>query len=146
MIRILALIAALILTTPATAQDTVATITGVATVVDGDGIKFGDVEIRLQGIAAPEYGAKRDPRGAESRQALIDLVWGKLITCHLDGTTASSNRPVGVCYLGLKDIGQHQVENGHARDCAAFSGGRYAAAEKRSAFRLAEVYPLPRYC
>lgn len=141
-----ALLAALILATPATAEDTVATITGVATVVDGDGVKFGDVEIRLQGIAAPEYWARRDPRGEESRQALVDLVWGKLVTCHLDGTKASSNRPVGVCYMGLKDIGEHQVENGHARDCPAFSDNRYAAAEKRSEFHLAKVYPLPRYC
>ncbi|MDP2118763.1 MAG: hypothetical protein Q8K28_02550, partial [Hoeflea sp.] len=38
----------------ASAFETVATMSGIAKVKDGDGILFGQVEVRLQGIAAPE--------------------------------------------------------------------------------------------
>jgi len=128
----------------------VATLTGVAKVQDGDGVLFGKVEIRLQGIAAPEDSSKkRDPDGPASSANLRAYVEGKTIACQLDGTVASSNRPVGICYLGDVDIGEYQVLTGHARDCPHFSGGRYARAEAeaRAAGRdLSKTYALPDYC
>lgn len=39
-------------------------LTGIASVKDGDGLQFGSVEIRLQGIAAPELD---DKLGRESK-------------------------------------------------------------------------------
>lgn len=125
-------------------------ITGIARVVDGDGISVGDVpDIRLQGIAAPEdNGAKREPGGPESSANLRALVEGKAVVCKPDGTK-TRGRPVAVCFLGAKDIGLHQVETGHARDCPRFSKGRYADAEvrARAAGRdLSAIYPLPGYC
>jgi len=42
----------------------VAVLTGIASVKDGDGLQFGSVEIRLQGIAAPELD---DKLGRESK-------------------------------------------------------------------------------
>ena len=73
---------------------TVAKISGIANVKDGDGILFGKVEIRLQGIAAPEYNSKKMEKfGWESSVHLRQLVGGKELICHLDGTVASSNRP-----------------------------------------------------
>lgn len=128
----------------------IATLTGVAKVADGDGVLFGKVEIRLQGIAAPEDNTqKRDPDGPASGASLRALVENKPIVCQLDGTVASSNRPVGVCYLGDVDIGEYQVRTGHARDCPPFSGGRYAKAEaeaRASGRDLSKTYALPDYC
>lgn len=131
--------------------ETVAVLSGIARVRDGDGVLFGDVEVRLQGIAAPEDSpANREPGGPESTANLRALVEGKFLVCHLDGTTGGSRyRPVGICYLGDLDIGRHQVATGHARDCPRFSGGRYADAEEaatRASHDLGAIYALPAYC
>lgn len=57
------------------------------------GFVFGRVEVRLQGIAAPEWNRhKRVPGGEEAYEALRAVVEGREIKCLLDGTTASSNR------------------------------------------------------
>lgn len=123
-------------------------IAGIARVVDGDGIAVGDIpDIRLQGIAAPE---KRDRGGPESAANLRALVEGKAVVCRPDGTK-TRGRPVAVCYVTgtTIELGLHQVETGHARDCPRFSGGRYAQAEAkaRAAGRvLSAIYPLPGYC
>lgn len=122
---------------------------GIADVKDGDGILINDIEIRLQGIAAPEDNEfKRDPGGPESTANLRLLVQGKFVRCELDGTR-TRNRPVGICYLNGADTGEHQVRTGHARDCPRFSRGRYAKAEQaaRAAGKnLSAIYPLPAYC
>jgi endonuclease YncB( thermonuclease family) len=127
----------------------IAVISGIAGVHDGDGILFGEVEVRLQGIAAPEYWSKREDWGAEARQNLVDLAWGKYVICHLDGTTASSKRPVGVCYVDNADLGYIQVLGGFARDCPKYSNGRYREAEleaREQGFDLSQRYELPEYC
>jgi micrococcal nuclease len=130
--------------------DMKAVLSGNADVKDGDGVLFGRVEVRLQGIAAPEDGRNVEAGGPESTENLRRLVEGQLVVCHLDGTVAgSSNRPAGICYIGSIDIGRHQVEAGHARDCPAYSGGRYAEAEAAahaSGKDLASIYGLPDYC
>ena len=129
------------------AQEPVAKLTGIAAVEDGDGLLFGRVEVRLQGIAAPELD---DPMGAESRAGLMKLAAGRDVVCHLDGTTAGrSGRPVGVCFVGEVDLGQAQVEAGLARDCPAFSRKRYLEVELRARSKghdLSRVYALPGYC
>ena len=127
----------------------VAVMQGIATVKDGDGVILNGTEIRLQGIAAPEDNEfKREPGGPESTRSLRTLVESKHIRCDLDGTRARG-RPVGICYLGSLDIGEHQVRTGHARDCPRFSRGRYAGAEQtaRATGRdLSATYSLPAYC
>lgn len=113
-------------------------ISGIGGVKDGDGVMIGGVEIRLQGIAAPE----------DASTALSGLVMGKPVTCYLDGTTARG-RPVGVCHVDGVDVGEVMVRNGFARDCPRYSGGRYADAENlvvKSGRDLSANYPLPRYC
>lgn len=61
-----------------------ATISGIADVRDGDGILFGDAEIRLQGIAAPEDNPNnREPGGRAATDALERLVKGRPVTCYL---------------------------------------------------------------
>lgn len=87
------------LTTPAIAFETVAILSGTGQVIDGDGILFGDVEVRLQGIAAPEDNSHgTEAGGAESTANLQELVDGEMVVCHLDGSTAGM-RPVGICFV-----------------------------------------------
>ncbi len=132
---------------PAAGLETVATIAGHATVKDGDGILFGNVEIRLQGIAAPEQS--QFPVGPDSTDNLARIIAGHdKIWCALDGSTAN-RRPVGVCFVDGRDVGEMQVRSGHARDCPHFSGGRYLAAEQDAiahGLDLSRAYPLPGYC
>ena len=151
MTRTLPILAALALSAgAASAFETVATITGTAQVKDGDGILFGEVEIRLQGIAAPEDNSVGvDVGGPEASAFLTELAAGRFVTCFLDGTTASSNRPAGRCFLDGRDLGELMVLNGHARDCPAYSGGDYAEAEalaQASGTDLSLTYELPPYC
>ena len=134
---------------PAFAFETVAVLSGTGQVIDGDGILFGDVEVRLQGIAAPEDNSHgTEAGGAVSTANLQRLVNGNLVVCHLDGSTAGQ-RPVGICFVNGVEANLHQVETGHARDCPAFSSGRYQVAELRSRQAgqdLSKVYDLPNYC
>jgi micrococcal nuclease len=122
---------------------------GTATAKDGDDLYVNGVDIRLQGIAAPEDNSrKRDPGGPEASANLHRIVDGKQVVCQPDGTK-TRGRPVATCSIGGVDIGLLQVEQGFARDCPRFSGGRYAAAEQkaRAAGRnLSASYALPGYC
>jgi micrococcal nuclease len=148
-----ALAAIVVAATPAVSLDagfSAATLTGIAVAHDGDDLRFGTVQLRLSGIAAPEdYRGNREPGGPEATRHLAELVDGHEVTCFLDGTTAGRYRPVGICFLGDEDIGELQVRAGHARDCPAFSGARYAAAEaeaRAAGWDLSRIYPLPGYC
>jgi len=151
LIRI-ALAAGIVAASPIAAQafETAAVISGIANARDGDDVLFRRVSIRLQGIAAPEDSRNnRESGGPEATEHLRKMIDGKFVVCHLDGSTAGSNRGVGVCYLGLVEINRRQVEAGFARDCPEYSGGRYAEAELRArdAGRdLSEIYDLPGYC
>lgn len=122
---------------------------GVASVVDGDGLAIAGVEVRLQGIAAPENNAARiEVGGKDATRALERLSEGKWAICYLDGTT-TRGRPVGVCYIAGEDVGEVMVREGFARDCPRYSKGRYADAEGQaisSGRNLSLIYPLPRYC
>lgn len=133
---------------PATEFISIDVIHGLAKVIDGDGVEINGVEIRLQGIAAPEHRKNPKTIGNKSTKNLRNLVDGKYLICHMDGTKAGK-RPVGVCFLNILDIGQLQVETGHARDCEAFSNGRYnkfELAAKSNGHDLSIKYELPQYC
>ena len=131
----------------------VAILMGVPHVVDGDGLMFGDVEVRLQGIAAPEdSNLSRQPGGPEATAELRRLAEGREVVCRLDGTTTgrdTGNRLVGRCVAGDADLGESLVRSGFARDCPTFSGGDYAEAEaaaQRAGLDLSRTYDLPGYC
>lgn len=155
-VAIVSIMVMLLLTSVADAETSpssavAATIEGTAMAKDGDGVLFGQIEIRLNGIASPEDNVKkREAGGPEATANLSKLVDGVRLRCQLDGTLASSNRPVGVCFMpDGSDIGQHQVLNGHARDCPRYSKGRYARAERDARSRgkdLSAIYALPDYC
>ena len=126
----------LILTSPAFAQSEVS---GTCRVVDGDTVFAGSVEVRLQGVAAPE-----DPRnqgGKEATAYMRQLCEGQQVRCELDGTM-TRGREVGICYVDSKDIGAEVIAAGLARDCTRYSKGRYQALEQPAASYLA----FPPYC
>ena len=129
--------------------EAVAVLSGMGKAKDGDGIVFGKVEVRLQGIAAPEDSHhKTEPGGKASTLNLKELVDGELVVCHLDGSTAGK-RPVGVCFVDGIEVNKHQIATGHARDCPAFSKGRYNEDEvraRKAGNNLSLIYDLPDYC
>ncbi len=143
--------AALIMSNAAIAAEPVATLTGVPHVKEGDYLMFGDIEVRLEGIAAPRNSfQKRDPGGPAAAQNLAEVVKGKEVTCKLDGTfIRNSNRLVGVCFMGSVDIGEYLVKTGRARDCPRYSENRYAAAEaaaQADGKDLSATFELPKSC
>jgi micrococcal nuclease len=79
---------------------------------------------------------------------MIELVHHQTVRCELDGTR-TYDRCAGICYLDGEDVAAVLVQQGLARDCPRFSGGRYAQAERRAAAEgstIGEVYTLPGYC
>jgi len=55
------------------------TLTGEVTYVrDGDTIELGEMAIRLQGLAAPEWN---EPGGTDAREAMIELVHSRTARC-----------------------------------------------------------------
>lgn len=114
------------------------TISGSARARDGDTIVVAGVPVRLNGVAAPE---RSEPGGHEATEAMVRMITGKLVTCDLTGER-THDRMVGVCYVDGVDLGAAIIGAGHARDCPAFSAGRYAAVEVAASRTL----PLPDYC
>ena len=144
MIRILALCAALA-ACPASAYQAVAILEGTARVVDGDGLRIGGQEVRLQGIAAPEWD---DRGGAQATAALRSMAEGRHVVCQLDGTT-TYDRVVGRCSIEGQDVGAALVLGGFALDCPRYSRGdyrRFEAAARAAGRDLTRVYRRPGYC
>lgn len=96
------------------------TITGPATVYDGDTIYVANQPVRLSGIDAEELD---EPNGYAAKAHLILLIHGRQVTCNWDGW--SYQRKVGVC----GDLNARMVQDGYALDCAYYSGGRYRQLE-----------------
>ncbi|MBX3121588.1 MAG: thermonuclease family protein [Nitrospira sp.] len=76
----------------AVAQTPLAKISGKARIVDGDTINIGGIQIRLEGIDAPEteqtcFGAKGDrwQCGKTATQRLAGLIKGEEVTCEKSG-------------------------------------------------------------
>ena len=117
---------------PAAAACPVGTVTGEVTYVrDGDTIELGALAIRLNGLAAPEWDA---PGGQEATDAMKALVLGKSVMCDLDGDR-TYDRCVAICTLEGADISETLVQQGLARDCPRFSGGRYREMEQAAVDR-----------
>jgi len=117
-------------------------ISGTAHVADGNTIHVatpdGVIKIRLQGIAVPDA---RQPGGNEATAFLEQYAEGEPVRCALDGTQFRDIK-TGICYLAGQDIGAAVVRAGLARDCPAFSGGRYWPIERPEAQKLSR----PGYC
>ena len=91
------------------------TITGkVVAISDGDTLTMlqdkQQFKIRLSEIDTPE---KSQPHGTKAKQALSDLVFGKLVRIEVV-TIDRYGRTVGKVYIGDMDINAELVRNGHA--------------------------------
>lgn len=129
----------LLVSVPALAQSE---ISGMVHVMDGNTIhvttKDSVVTVRLQGIAV---SGSRQPDGNDAEAVLEHYAEGEPVRCTLDGTQFR-NIDVGICYVAGQDIAAAVVRAGLARDCPAFSGGRYWPIEKPEAQKIT----LPVYC
>jgi endonuclease YncB( thermonuclease family) len=127
-----ALLAALLLTTPALAQ----TVSGAATVTDGDSLRVAGVAIRLWGIDAPELtqtcerGGQQYDCGREATEALRVLISGRPVACQ-ERARDRYRRVVAVCTVAGRDIGAAMVEGGHAVAFVRYSRD-YQAHEDRA--------------
>ena len=130
MIRLFLIIAAF-MCQPAAAQ----TITGRASIIDGDTLEIHGQRIRLSAIDAPESGQTcADANGKPWRcgtfaaRAMDDLAGGKTLTC--DPVDVDRyNRIVAVCYAGQTDVGAALVRAGLAMAYRKY-GLDYVADEK----------------
>lgn len=115
------------------------TITGPATVRDGDTIVVNRVPVRLNGLACPELN---EPGGWAAKKQMIRMTKDQLVTCMLNGER-TRDRMVGICTnkRGM-DFAAKMVASGACRDCERFSGGRYRKYETAASRQR----PLHGYC
>jgi endonuclease YncB( thermonuclease family) len=102
-------------------------LSGHVRVVDGDSLKMGKINIRLEGIDAPEWDQpcyKGEPLrryrcGLVAKDALLRLIAGQPVDCTPvlqpdGGTTDRYGRTLAVCSVGGTIINAWMVEHGHA--------------------------------
>lgn len=96
------------------------TLTGIASVIDGDTIELHGERIRLNGIDAPESGqlcedatGVSDRCGQRAAFALADHIHQKSIRCEGDKSDRYG-RLIATCYLGNEDLDAWMVSQGWA--------------------------------
>ncbi|MCP5199701.1 MAG: thermonuclease family protein [Gammaproteobacteria bacterium] len=113
-----------------------AALQGRAHAIDGDSLRLGDEEIRLQGIDAPEarQACTRDGHdwacGRVAAQALAELVEGGELRCTYDDRDAYG-RALATCTRDGRDVNAAMVERGLALAYRHYTE-RYAAEEDRA--------------
>ena len=125
-------VVALVVAAPAAAQ----TVTGRASVTDGDTLEIRDVDIRLHGIDAPESaqtciaGGQRWPCGRRSANALDAKIDRRTVRC--EGRDRDRyGRLIAVCYQGSTDLNAWLVRNGWALAYRRYSRD-YVPEERRA--------------
>lgn len=107
------------------------TLSGHATIYDGDTIYVNQQAVRLAGIDAEELDEANGPR---ARDHLRQLVAGSVVRCEWQGWSYS--RRVGVCWTfwgnPSVNLNKQMVQDGFALDCARYSGGAYRQLEPAS--------------
>lgn len=111
-------------------------VTGQARLIDGDSLFVNGVELRLEGIDAPEAAqnctraGKSWPCGRDASRALGRLLRGSAVRCE-GARRDAHDRVLAICRLGDMNINRWMVEQGWAVSFHAYPG------EERSA-RLAK--------
>jgi endonuclease YncB( thermonuclease family) len=120
------------------------TVTGRATVTDGDTIEIRDVDIRLHGIDAPESAetcvadGQRWQCGRRSANALAAKIDRGIVRC--EGRTRDRyGRLIAVCYKGGTDLNAWLVRNGWALAYRRYSRA-YVPEERRAKADSAGVW------
>jgi endonuclease YncB( thermonuclease family) len=130
--RVLLTLAAGLIAAPAAAE----TVSGSATVTDGDTLEIGERRIRLFGIDAPEAQQTCDRRGEtwacgeESANQLRALIGSKQVACTGDETD-QYGRLVAVCSVGYLELNKTMVAEGWATAFRKYSAA-YVADEIRA--------------
>ncbi|GEC16478.1 thermonuclease family protein [Nitrobacter winogradskyi] len=138
MVRLCLVALALVLARPSHAE----TITGQASVIDGDTLEIHGHRVRLSGIDAPE--SDQLCRGEDSLQyrcgvkaanELARFIAGRPVSCK--GLEVDRyKRIVAVCFVGGQDIGEWIVRSGLALDWPRYSKGKCAGAQKKPCARV----------
>jgi endonuclease YncB( thermonuclease family) len=122
------------LATPSYAQ----TLTGQASVIDGDTIEIHRQRIRLSGIDAPESDqlCRGDDSlqyrcGAKAANALDAFIAGRPVSC-VDLDQRTYRRVVAICTVGGVDLADWMVRQGLALDWPKYSKGDYAPAQNEA--------------
>lgn len=123
-------------------------VAGSAHVIDGDSLRIGGEEIRLQGIDAPEgpQTCRRDGRewdcGEDSRRTLQRLIGNATVTCRSVERDQHA-RLLGRCEAGGRDLNAAMVEAGMA---VAYGGYRDEERRAKAARRglWAGEFEMPR--
>lgn len=109
-----------------------AVISGHARVIDGDSLRIGITDIRIQGIDAPELFQRctREGQdvacGREAARQLTQLIAGRPVTCERRDIDRFG-RTVAQCHADDIDLGRAMVASGHA-----LSYGGYLQEEARA--------------
>jgi endonuclease YncB( thermonuclease family) len=113
------------------------TITGTATVHDGDTLSVGAVRVRVFAIDAPELAQSCRAEdgssyacGEEARRVLAARVGQEVVTC-VGRTRDRYGRVVARCSVGAEDLGAMMVREGWALAYRAF-GDDYVEAEREA--------------
>lgn len=121
---------------------------GLATVVDGDGLRLSGQTIRIHGIDAPEQSQSCPaPDGSQwscgqaATGRMSELVTGREVACR-ETDRDHYGRIVAVCEAGGVDVGQVLVSEGYAWAFRRYSSD-YIAAENSARQRASGIWAAP---
>jgi len=127
------------------------TLSGEASVADGDTLRLGGERIRLTGLDAPELDQTcTDTAGAtwscgrESSQRLRELINGEAVHCNTEGRDRYG-RYLGRCSVGGEDLGAVLVAEGFAVAALPFYATEDALARREKRGIWAGPFDTPRH-
>jgi len=118
-----------------------ASLSGVATVIDGDTLEIHGQRIRLHGIDAPESGQSCERAGQHYRcgqqaaLALADRIGQRTVRCEPQGQDRYQ-RVIAICRLGEQDLNRWMVAAGWAVAYRKYSLDYVADEERAKRARL----------
>jgi endonuclease YncB( thermonuclease family) len=116
------------------------TISGPATITDGDTIRIRNNRIRLWGIDAPE---RTQAYGPDATDYLQRLTQGKEISCTKQDTD-KYGRVVAKCFTGDHDLGRDMIAAGLAIDYTRYSHGYYKDVETTARIQHLGMWTQPK--
>jgi endonuclease YncB( thermonuclease family) len=134
---------ALVACLAAAAEAAPGTLSGVASVIDGDTIEIHGEQVRLNGFDTPEEGARCGAVNVYQAAALAlsDFIGTQTVDCALSGKDRYK-RHIGTCRVDGAELGEHMVLTGWGRDWLRYSKGAYAGEEKTAREAKAGIWGL----